>query len=80
MPDVISLEAERDRRTGPDAEFQTVDQYGRSMFAFMADYEHDGSIFSVRLWAYDFVDAERRISSMRSGLVLAGQIYSEIDG
>lgn len=80
MPDVISLEAERDRRTGPDAEFRTVDQHGRPMFTFLADFDHDGSTFSIRFFAYDFDDAERRITAMRGGLTLAGQVYSEIDG
>ncbi|MBD9540118.1 hypothetical protein IB276_11700 [Ensifer sp. ENS04] len=80
MPDIISLEAERDRRTGPDAQFRTTDRAGRPMFCFMADFEHDGATFSIRFWAYDFEDAERRVSSMKAGLVVAGQVYSEIPG
>lgn len=76
MPDVISLDAERDRRNGPDAEFRTVDQDGRPMFTFIADFEHDGSSFSIRFFAYDFDDAEWRVGSMRNGLILAGQVYA----
>lgn len=79
MADVISFDTERDRRTGPDAEFRSTDQFGRPMFCFMADFEHDGSTFSVHFWAYDFEDAERRVRSMKAGLVVAGQVYAEID-
>ncbi|TBY41601.1 hypothetical protein [Rhizobium leguminosarum] len=80
MPDVIDFQAERDRRNGPDEQFRTVDQAGRPMFAFLAEYETDAGIFCVNFFAYDFADAELRVSSMRSSLTLAGQIYAEIPG
>lgn len=79
MTGVIDLSQERDRRTEPDAEFRSTDQYGRPMFCFMADFEHDGATFSINFWAYDFEDAERRVRSMKAGLVVAGQVFAEID-
>ena len=38
MPDIIDLSAERERRTGPDAQFVTTDDAGRQMFAFCLEY------------------------------------------
>jgi hypothetical protein len=80
VPDVIDFQSERDRRNGPDEQFLTVDQAGRPMFAFLAEYVIDGSTFAINFFAYDFADAELRVSSMREGLTLAGQIFAEVPG
>ena len=75
---IIDLSAERDKRDGPDPEFVTTDEFGRKMFAFRAEYQIDGSTFGIHFFAYDFGDAERRLSAMRSGLELRGQVYCEV--
>lgn len=75
MSDVVDLRAERDRRSGPDVEHRTTDQWGRPMFNFAVDFEHGGSEWSVYLWAYDFEDAQSRVDALRATATLAGQIY-----
>ncbi|MBY3162107.1 hypothetical protein HFO65_15845 [Rhizobium laguerreae] len=78
--DVISLDAERDRRNGPDEQFVTVDPAGRRMFAFCLDYQMGGLFWTATIWAYDFEDAELRADAMRENLKVAGQIYAEVPG
>ncbi|TBC12711.1 hypothetical protein [Rhizobium ruizarguesonis] len=80
MPDIIDFQTERERRNGPDEQFMTVDQDGRPMFAFFAEYQIDGGTFGINFFAYDFADAELRVSSMRASLTVAGQIYAEVPG
>ncbi|MEF0943725.1 hypothetical protein [Rhizobium sp. BR 362] len=63
--------------SNPEAEFRTVDDFGRYMFRFLAEYEFDGRIFSISFWAYDIADAERRVARMRGSLTLQGQIFCE---
>jgi hypothetical protein len=75
---IIDLASEREKRDGPDPSFVTTDEHGQKMFAFRAEYRIDGSTFGIHFFAYDFGDAERRISAMRSGLVLRGQVYCEV--
>ena len=75
---IIDLNAEREKRDGPDPQFVTTDEAGRKMFAFRAEYRIDGSTFGIHFFAYDFGDAERRISAMRETLSLCGQIYCEL--
>lgn len=75
---IIDLNAERDKRGGPDPQFVTTDEAGRKMFAFRAEYRIDGSTFGIHFFAYDFGDAERRISAMRASLDLLGQVYCEM--
>jgi hypothetical protein len=78
MGDVLDLAAARDKRTRPDPQFVTVDEAGRQMFAFFADYRLGDAVFGINFFAYDFDDAERRLLAMRSGLSLCGQIYCEV--
>ncbi len=75
---IIDLFAEREKRHGPDPEFVATDEAGRKMFTFHAEYKLDGSTFCIHFFAYDFGDAERRISAMRSNLDLLGQVYCEV--
>ncbi|NTG61831.1 hypothetical protein G6L45_16245 [Agrobacterium rhizogenes] len=75
---VIDLSAERDKRNCPDPQFVTTDEFGRKMFAFHAEYRMDEAVFAIQFFAYDFGDAERRLSEMRSGLELRGQVYCEV--
>ncbi len=75
---IIDLTAEREKRNGPDTQFVTTDQFGRKMFAFHAEYRMDEAVFAIQFFAYDFGDAEWRLSAMRSGLELRGQVYCEV--
>jgi len=78
---VIILPKVGEKDGGPAAEFLTIDNDGRQMLRFFADYEFDGRPFSVSFWAYDMQDAERRVASMRRNLCLEGQLLlrGEID-
>ena len=75
--DLISLSAERDRRTAPDADCVKPDEYGRPLYLFSASYRrHDGREFSINFWAYDLADAQDAVAGMNTGMTLDGQIYS----
>lgn len=75
---VIPFPSARDDKTVPHPEFCTIDQEGRPMFRFLADYECDDRIFGISFWAYDMADAERRVAAMRMGLGLQGQIFCRL--
>lgn len=77
MSDVIDLSSERDRRSGPDAEFVSTDRYGRKMFSFCFEYQMNGKLLVLSVPAYDFEHAEQQCVAIRESLVLAGQTYSE---
>ncbi|NTH49296.1 hypothetical protein G6K98_32195 [Agrobacterium rhizogenes] len=62
----------------PEIEFRTIDDSGRYMYRFLAEYEFDGRTFSMSFWAYDMEDASRRIARMRGSLNLQGQIFCEV--
>ena len=78
MADIIDLEAQREKRDGPDAEFVMRDDDGRLMFVFALDYKFEGGTWSLNLWAYSQEDAEARVQAMRDSLSCAGQLYASI--
>lgn len=80
MPDVIDLTIERAKRDGPHPQYVTLDEAGVPMFLFIAEFEHDGGSWGVDFWAYSADDAEVRLSSMRGGLTLTGQLLAEVEG
>lgn len=80
MADVIDINAERDKREAPDAEFRKHDDFGREMFTFLLNYEMgDGSRWSVELWAYSAEDAQNRVDAMRGSLTVCGQVYTVVE-
>ena len=78
MTEPIDLNAERERRQQPDAEFRMVDDFGRPMFQFLLDYKYDNASWSLHLWAYSEEDAKGRVAAMRDGLTYMGQIYTVV--
>ena len=78
MAIVMDLNAERAKREQPDPELISKDDFGRPLYIFLLSYEMDDKRWGVRLWAYDFEDAEKRIAGMRQSLKLDGKLYSEI--
>lgn len=78
MSDIIDLTAERNRRADPDPEFIRKDEYGRPLYCFGVDYTHSESTFSFQLWAYDWADAEAKVSSIRESAKVFGQLYSKM--
>ena len=78
MSDPIDLAAQRNKRAAPDAEHVRKDDFGRSMYRFLLEYEMDGSEWSAQVWAYDFDDAQKRVASMRASLRLLGQAHAAL--
>jgi hypothetical protein len=76
--DVIDLNAEREKRDGPDPEFIRRDDFGRPMYLFGLDYAFHGKEWMIELWAYSFEDAEARVEAMRSSLRVMAQKYAEV--
>lgn len=76
MAEIVQLRPEPEDT--PDADCVLVDQYGRPMYRYIADYQYQGADWSVQLWAYDVADAEHRIEAMRHSLVYCGQLFSVI--
>jgi hypothetical protein len=72
--DVIDLQAERERRDGPDPE-HVVTEGGGKWYKFALSYKDDDKQYGLHIWATDFADAERRVRLMRDGLKLDGQVY-----
>ena len=77
---VIDLTVERNKREAPDAEFVTVDAFGRNMYAFALEYALEGRTYTCSIFAYDFADAERHASARGGGIAVSGRIYQEIPG
>lgn len=77
MTNVIDLNAERERRDGPDAGCIAHDQDGRKMFKFSIGFRVGDSEFTFSIFAYDWPDAERRLQFIRETGEVTGQIYSE---
>lgn len=78
MSDIIDLNAERNRRAEPDPEFVSQDEYGRKLYTFGVDYDHDGSSYTFHLVAYSWEDAEAKVAGIRASAKVYGQIYSHI--
>lgn len=76
--DVIDLGAERNKRAQPDPEFVTKDEYGRPLYTFGVEYELGGKQYSFHLVAYDWADAEAKVTAIRESGRVYGQIYSEV--
>lgn len=76
MTDILNLDAEREKRDGPDAENVFLDPMtGEKWYRFTASYEIDDDEFSIDFWALDQADAERRLAVMNGGLTYTGQMW-----
>lgn len=75
---VIDLQAERNRRGGPDAEHVRFDEDGVPLYEFIFNYKMDRSTYSFTLFAYDWEDAEKRCAAINAGVTVCGQLHSVI--
>lgn len=80
MTDPIDLNAHRDAKEGPDTDYVTKDEYGRSLYTFLLHYEMDGATYGTQILAYDEADADLRIEAMRNSLRYVGKVYRRIPG
>jgi hypothetical protein len=71
--DAIDLSAERNKRSGPDAEHVRKDELGRPLYRYLLSYEMDGEWAGLDVWAYSMDDAQRRVDAMRASVKLDGQ-------
>lgn len=78
--EIINLEAQRGLRDQPDGDQVRLDADGWPMYRYLADYQHAGQHFDLKLWAYDLADAEAQVLAMRDSLVLVGQVFARVDG
>lgn len=76
--DVIDLNAEREKRDGPDADCTKTDQWGRRMYLYALEYSFADARWATDIWAYSVEDAEERVAAMRESLVVLGQTYAVI--
>lgn len=73
MTGVLSLAAAREEREpDPDCVHELAD--GRRMYLFTAVYQHADDDEELYLWAFDLLDAERRVLSISLTLVVVGQV------
>jgi hypothetical protein len=63
---------------GPDPEFVRRDEYGRPVYCFMLEYEHDGQMYGLDFWAYSEDDAKAHVLSMVAHMSYVGQKMGEL--
>lgn len=79
MPDLIDLAAERNKRDAPDPQFVRTDDCGRPMYCYSVRYAMDGKQWGgVKIWAYDFDEALRRMEAIRATGKIDGQLMAEV--
>ena len=78
MTDIIDLNAERNKRDGPDADCVRKDEYGCPLYLFALEYKMDGGTWGAEVWAYSWEDAESRVAAMRESLVVSGQMMAMV--
>jgi hypothetical protein len=78
VSDIIDLNAEREKRDGPDKELVTMID-GEKWFIYVADYVGpDGKEYSFRFWARSPEDALTRLHCIKDTGTFSGQLYCEI--
>lgn len=78
MSTVIDLAERRGAREQPDAEHVRQDEYGRPLYRFGLEYQHDGAAWMLDLWAYDDADAHAKAASIGQGVRVVGQIFTTV--
>lgn len=80
MADIVDLGERRAEMNRPDADCVRIDGFGKPLYRFALGYMMDGKAWAgPEIWAYSFEDAEARVTAMRDGLVLVGQIKASGD-
>lgn len=72
---ITSFTEAYEKRHGPNPEHIWNGPDGQKWLRYLCEFEHDGEQYGFEIWATDNEDAERRLSSLRSGAVLMGQVY-----
>lgn len=74
MSEPVDLNAERNKRAAPDAEFTRHDAFGRPMYCYATSYKMGDDDWSAEVWAYSDEEAAQKVEAMRSTLKLDGQM------
>lgn len=83
MPSVIDLELARQHKQAikdstPDPHLVRYDEYGRPLYCFTLEYEHQGATYGLDFWTYSEADARDHLLSMIATITYVGQKLSEI--
>lgn len=81
MTEIIDLNQRREAREAheaPDPRYCKTDEFGRSIFVFILEYEMDGNWYGIDLWAHDFAEAGKMAAAMRNGIVVVGKKMGEV--
>jgi hypothetical protein len=79
MPDVTDLQAYKNSKMEPDPEFVKTDEFGRKLYTFSYEFDHsDGKRYGFEIWAYDFEDAEAKMTSIRESGRIIGMLHGTV--
>lgn len=78
MSDIIDLNERRNENERPDGAFIHRDESGREMFTFCLSYDLEGRRYGTTIIAYDWDDAQAKVSAMRESLRLDGQLFTTV--
>lgn len=78
MTEPIDLNERRNAKAQPDPENIRKDDFGRPLYRFLLEYEHDGAKWGLDLWAYDMADAEAKAASISNGVTVVGQAFGTV--
>jgi len=62
----------------PDVELVRHDEYGRPLYCYLLEYQHDGITFGLDFWAYTETDAQAHLLSMVAHLTYVGQKFAMV--
>ena len=79
MPKITDLTEYRKKREGTALQYVHVDADGITWYQFGCSYFDDrGKEMTFAIWALDAEDAERRMSMIKRGATVYGQIFAEV--
>jgi hypothetical protein len=77
MSNIIHISQRRSDIEKPEEDCIKHDEYGRPLYLFAYEFDHaDGKTYSFDFWAYDIMDAEGKLASIKYSAKIAGQIFA----
>lgn len=61
----------------PDAAFVRRDEYGRPIYCYIIEYQHQGGTYGLDFWAYSDAEAMDHVLSMIATMTFVGQKFGE---
>ena len=79
MPKITDINEYRKKRESPAPQYVYVDEDGVTWYQFGCSYIDDrGAEMTFGIWALDAEDAERRMTTIKRGATVYGQIYESV--